>query len=123
MATVSNWSLYNGDNFNWKLQTSTMASSTYLHDNEWAENLENLGWEVFRWHYQENEKSIAYLQGFLKRYPFDLGVLWFPDWIIGDYKLSDEVTDVLRESLSLRFLTIRIRSHHQKNEKELNSDD
>ena len=116
---MSNWSLYNGDYDNWKAQVSQMEATTYLHDNEWAEHLENLGWAVCRWHYQQNGKSIAFLQGFLKCYPFGVGVLWFPDWIIGNYKLSCEVTDILRKSLSLRFLTIRIRSHHPKNDQEL----
>jgi len=116
---VSNWSLYHGDDFNWKAQVSNLESATYLHDNEWAEHLENLGWVVCRWHYQENENSIAFLQGFLKSYPFGIGVLWFPDWIVGNYKLSFDVIDILRKSLSLRFLTIRIRSHRPKNDQDL----
>ena len=116
---MSNWSLYNGDNSDWKAQVAHLDTATYLHDNEWAENLKNLGWIVCRWHYAENEKSSAFLQGFLKRYPFGVGILWFPDWIVGNYKLSYNITDILRKSLSLRFLTIRIRSHHQKNDQEL----
>ena len=116
---MSNWSLYNGDNSDWKAQVSLLDTATYLHDNEWAENLKNLGWTVCRWHYEENEQSSAFLQGFLKRYPFGVGILWFPDWIVGNYKLSHNVTDILRKSLSLRFLTIFIRSHHQKNDQEL----
>jgi lipid II:glycine glycyltransferase (peptidoglycan interpeptide bridge formation enzyme) len=116
---MSNWQLYDGDVTNWEDRVSHIENSTYLHDDEWAKHLENLGWTTCRWHHQQDGESIAFLQGFLKRYPFGVGVLWFPDWIIGDYKLSHNVTDVLRKSLSLRFLTIRIRSHHQKNNKEL----
>ena len=116
---MSSWSLYNGNDTNWKEKVSHIMSSTYLHDNEWAKHLEDLGWTVYRWHYQQDGKSIAFLQGFLKRYPFDVGVLWFPDWIAGDYKLSHKVVDDLKKSLSLRFLTIRIRSHHSKNDQEL----
>ena len=116
---MSDWTIYNDNDENWKGQVSHLEGTTYLHDNEWAKHLENLGWIVCRWHHQQDGKSIAFLQGFLKRYPFGVGVLWFPDWIASDYKLSHNVTDILRKSLSLRFLTIRIRSHHQKNYQEL----
>lgn len=116
---MSDWLLYSGDDANWKKQVSHFEGATYLHDKEWAKHLENLDWRVCRWHYQHGEKKIAFLQGFLKRYPFGVGVLWFPDWIAGDYKLSQDVTNVLQKSLSLRFLTIRIRSHHKKNNQEL----
>lgn len=116
---MSNWVKYDQDDFDWKTKVFKIDSATYLHDNEWAKHLENLGWIVCRWQYQENDKSIAFLQGFLKRYPFGLGVLWFPNWIVGDYNLSSEVTDALRKSLSLRFITIRIRSHRPKNNLEL----
>lgn len=116
---MSNWRLYSGDDANWKIQVSYLEGATYLHDNEWAKHLENLGWTICRWHCQQEGESVAFLQGFLKRYPFGVGVLWFPDWIAGDYKLSYDVIDVLKKSLSLRFLTIRIRSHHQKNNQDL----
>ena len=112
---MKQWSLYNRENSTWKNQISEIQSSSYLHDNEWAINLESLGWSTFRWHYQDDQESIAFLQGFLKRYPLGVGVLWFPDWIIGDYDLSDSVIELFKKSLSLRFLTIRIRSHRQKN--------
>ena len=116
---MSDWTIYNDNDENWKGQVSHLEGATYLHDNEWAKHLGSLGWTVSRWHYQQDGESFAFLQGFLKRYPFGVGVLWFPDWIAGDYKLSHGVTDVLRKSLSLRFLTIRIRSHHQKNDQDL----
>ena len=116
---MNGWSLYKGDNVNWNEQVSKLKASTHLHDNEWAENLEGLTWNVCRWHYQKNGKSVAFLQGFLKRYPFGVGVLWFPDWIAGDYQLGDGIINVLKESLSLRLFTIHMRSHHQKNKQEL----
>lgn len=117
---MSNWSLYEEDDLNWKNETYNLKTATYLHDNGWADHLGNLGWLVYRWKYQENKKNIAFLQGFLKRYPFDVGVLWFPEWIIGSYELSYEVIEIIRKSLSLRFLTIRIRSNRPINDQELN---
>tara|TARA_B100000795_G_scaffold269751_1_gene260209 strand:- start:3716 stop:4690 length:975 start_codon:yes stop_codon:yes gene_type:complete len=116
---VSNWSLYEEDDLNWEVEVSYLKTATYLHDNSWANHLENLGWIVCRWKYQSNKKNIAFLQGFLKRYPFGVGVLWFPEWIIGSYELSYEVIETIKKSLSLRFLTIRIRSNRPTNDDEL----
>lgn len=116
---MNRWSLFTGDDSYWKDQVYLKDSSTYLQDIEWAKHLENLGWTLCRWHYEQNGKSVAFLQGFLKRYPFGIGVLWFPDWIVGSYKFTDGVTEAIRRSLSLRVITIRIRSHHEKNDIEL----
>jgi len=116
---MNGWSLYKGDDDNWNKKVSKLKESTYLHDNEWAENLEGLAWTVCRWHYQKNGESIAFLQGFLKRYPFGVGILWFPDWIAGDYELGGKIVSTLKDSLSIRFITIRMRSHHKKNNQEL----
>lgn len=115
---MNGWSLYEGNNASWNDQIKKFKRSSYLQDNEWALNLQALSWVVCRWSYKKNDESIAYLQGFLKRYPFGVGVLWFPDWIVGDYEQSLGLIKVIKESLSLRFLTIRIRSHHQKNQRE-----
>jgi len=117
---IKNWRLYNGTKLNWQEQVLSFDNSTYLHDNGWAKHLENIGWQCYRWEYKANDKSIGYIQGFLKRYPFGIGVMWFPDWIIGNYELSYELIGVLKKSLSLRFITIRVRSNHLKNEHEFN---
>ena len=113
------WALYRGNYENWEKDVTDSKSSSHFHDNEWAENLKGLGWLLCRWEYQTSAGDIAFLQGFLKRFPFGVGVLWFPDWIVGDYKFGNGITRVLQESLSLRFLTIHLRSHHKKNEEEL----
>jgi len=115
---MSGWSLYKGSDANWENKVAKVNESTYLHDNGWAENLKGLGWEVCRWSYQKDGESTALLQAFLKRYPMGIGVLWFHDWIAGDYKLGEGESSVLKKSLSLRFLIIRMRSHHQKNDRE-----
>jgi len=116
---VNGWVLYEGSDTNWEKQVVEVEGSTYLHDNRWANNLNSLGWEVCRWNYKQGDESIAFLQGFLKHYPLGIGVLWFPDWIVGDYELGRDMTSFLKKSLSLRFLIVRMRSHHQNNNQEL----
>ena len=119
MEVMSGWSLHEGSDTNWENKVAKVDGSTYLHDNGWAENLKGLGWKVCRWNYQQDGESIAFLQGFLKRYPLGVGVLWFPDWIAGDYQLGSGIINILKESLSLRLFTIHMRSHRQKNGQEL----
>jgi len=117
MEVMNNWSLYDGSNADWSMQLFHLEGVSYVHENEWADHLENIGWTAYRWSYQDGENS-AFLQGFLKRYPFGVAVLWFPDWIIGDYALSNGIGRVLRKSLGLRCLYIRIRSHRSSKCKE-----
>jgi len=62
---------------------------------------------------------LAYIQGFLKRYPLGIGVLWFPDWIAGDVASGTGVINALRKSLSLRSLYIRVRSHQVLSQQQL----
>jgi hypothetical protein len=114
MEVMNKWSLYKGSNTDWRNQLIHLEGVSYLHEDEWASHLEGIGWTVRRWHYQDGERT-ALLQGFMRQYPFGVAVLWFPDWIIGDYALSKGIGEVLRKSLGLRFLYIRIRSHRLSN--------
>jgi len=114
MEAINNWTLYTGSIANWEKQLAHLEGVSYLHKVEWANHLENIGWTVRRWHYQDGECTTL-LQGFMKQYPLGIAVLWFPDWIIGDYALSKGIGEILRKSLGLRFLYIRIRSHRPSN--------
>jgi len=114
---MTNWKCYNGSDDDWDLALSQAGGATYLQGSRWSKHLANLGWECCRWHYQYGGTS-AFLQGFLKRYPLGFGVIWFPDWIVGEYEIEPEVMRDLRQSLSLRHVYIRIRSHHVFNQQE-----
>ena len=111
------WTQYSGVDDGWN-QAIAQVDTTYLHSGQWSKHLSNLGWECYRWQYQSDEQS-AFIQGFLKRYPLGVGVLWFPDWIAGDYATSSGFVDALRHSLSLRWLYVRVRSHHAFNQQDL----
>ena len=77
-------------------------SSSYLHYSEWSKHMENLGWEKERF-IHSSEK--AYLQGFKKSFLGRFNILWFPDWIAGDYELTKIllILLILNINLSLSF--------------------
>jgi len=118
MAATMMWTQYSGTDDDWNQAISQIDISTYLHGSQWSQHLSNLGWECHRWQYQSGEQS-AFIQGFLKRYPLGVGVLWFPDWVVGDYATSSGIVDTFRQSFSLRWLYVRVRSHHVSNEQDL----
>ena len=118
MAATMMWTQFSGTDDDWNQAISQIDNSTYLHGSQWSQHLSNLGWECHRWQYQSGEQS-AFIQGFLKRYPLGIGVLWFPDWVAGDYATSIGIIDVLRQSLPFRWLYIRVRSHRVFNQKDL----
>ena len=46
----------------------------------------------------------------MKTYPFQSGVLWFPDWLINGINKSFDLGEILRKSLNLDRLYIRFRA-------------
>ena len=115
MAVMTTWVQYHGTDHDWDKALSQTEHGTYLHSSRWSQHLSNLGWKCCRW---QAEDQTALVQGFLKRYPMGIGVLWFPDWIAGDYATGATVLNGLRKSLGLRFIYVRIRSHHILNQPE-----
>lgn len=113
---MSSWRFFSGNNLNWNNLISNFDNSTYLHGNEWSEHIENQGWKAYRWEYHNSGQIKALLQGFLKRYPLEVGVLWFPDWIIGDYAACKDLVKIIQKSLQLRIIYIRVRSHKEIND-------
>jgi lipid II:glycine glycyltransferase (peptidoglycan interpeptide bridge formation enzyme) len=113
---MSEWRLFSGSSSSWNNLVSNFDNSTYLHGNEWSEHLGNKGWKTCRWEYHDSGQIISLLQGFLKTFPFGTGVVWFPDWIIGDYEACKDLGKIIQESLELRFIYIRVRSHKEVND-------
>jgi len=84
-------------------------SSSYLHYSEWSKHMENLGWEKERF-IHSSEK--AYLQGFKKSFLGRFNILWFPDWIAGDYEFTKDFIDFIDLEYKFKFVFLKIRSHH-----------
>ena len=103
------WQEYQGDEASWSEILLGFPNKGYLNDVSWSRHMNNMGWSCLRWVFIKNEVPSAYCQGFLKKYPFGVGVLWIPDGIIGDYKHISSLQHDLYNSLKLRFLYIRFR--------------
>ena len=103
------WREYQGDENSWSQMLLAFPNKGYLNDVSWGRHLNNMGWSCLRWAFIRNEAPSAYCQGFLKKYPFGVGVLWIPDGIIGDYKHISSLHHDLYNILNLRFLYIRFR--------------
>jgi len=103
------WRQYRGDEISWSEMLLSFPNKGHLNDVSWATHLHNSGWNCLRWEFIKQNIPIAYCQGFLKKYPLGVGVLWIPDGIIGDYKHISSLHHDLYNILNLRFLYIRFR--------------
>jgi hypothetical protein len=104
------WELLNCSDNDWKKLIRTQEKITYLQDVSWALHSRDLGWAVKRWQFVENGEPICFLQGSVKIYFGVVGILWFPDWIIGDISKTGELGEVLKKTLNLRYIYIRLRT-------------
>ena len=104
------WKVFDGSDAEWQALLIVEEKSTYLHDIYWAKHYQSLGWKPVRWIFKENSRPIEFLQGLLKTYPFQSGVLWFPDWLINGINKSFDLGEILKKSLNLDYLYIRFRA-------------
>jgi len=104
------WSLIDCNDSDWSELIKPFVETTYFQDVSWAAHSRDLGWTVKRWQNLENDKPVGFLQGLLKIYFGKIGVLWFPDWIIGEGVDTYNLGKILKTTLKLRYLYIRFRS-------------
>ena len=112
------WLLYEKDNYSWTKVIDILNCDSYFQDNPWMNVLVNQGWILKRWVCVENERVVAAVQTFVKLYPFNIGVVWAPEWIIGDYQYGSNFRSALSNNLELSKLYFRFRSSNIYNEEE-----
>jgi len=113
---MSKWSLLTNGNSSWDDLIFGRSDTTYLHSSEWARHMESQGWITCRWECCKDDQIVSLMQGFLKKYPFNVGILWFPDWMLGDHVIDENLGKKIQNSLGLKFVYIRIRSHNEMND-------
>ena len=104
------WESFQNTDLDWKELLNLDETTSYFHDAEWGTHLQNSGWSQFRWVYKE-DVATSLLQGFVKFYPLKVGILWFPDWIAGNIKMSKNLQLFLMKDLDLNYIYIRFRSN------------
>lgn len=104
------WELLDCSDNDWERLISKQKGTTYLHSVPWALHSQDLGWIVRRWQYLENGKPVSFLQGGVKIYFGKIGIFWYPDWIIGDTRKTNNLGEVIRTTLGLKYAYMRFRS-------------
>jgi len=112
------WSIYHGNNEQWNHDILHEKKSNYFHSSNWSRHLERLGWRSCKFVKKIDESSHVYAQCFSKTYFGIFTVIWFPDWLAGDYIHGKELLDFIKKYLNLKIFYIRVRSHNIKNEYE-----
>ena len=115
---MKNLKLFNHSDLVWKTELSKSNCYSYLNDNDWAKYLEVSGWETCRWTFEDNNYTF-FLQGFLKIFPFNIRLLWFPDFnLYSNFENRIEVKKII-SLLGHGYYYVRIRCHKIYNSKDL----
>lgn len=113
---MSIWKHFDGSSDDWDEAISNINNSTYLHYSSWAQYLNHQGWETIRLETRSRTPlGKSFLQGFVKFYFSKVAIFWFPDWIIGDYSLTEDCLKFIREKYRGNIIYIRFRSHRKSN--------
>jgi len=107
------WKSFNQNDEEWKKIVISQDNTSYFHDTEWSNHFSNLGWISKRWVFYKKERPITFLQGFIKKYPLGIGIIWFPDWITSDLSFSKEFQNFIKKDLNLSFIYIRFCSNRE----------
>ena len=107
---IKGWQLFTSGDVAWQEKLHELSSeSSYLHHPAWARYMEKMGWETCRWEYVVNGVVTSCVQGFCKRYFGRVGLIWFPDWIVGDFNVGHDFYKVVESQLGLRYVYVRFR--------------
>lgn len=77
----------------------------------WGEYRRALGWQPQRWIARgDSDEPIAMMQGYLRRYPFGVGLVWSEGGPIGDLSATGEdFQNAIKETTGLRYVYCRFR--------------
>lgn len=83
----------------------------------WGEYRRGLGWLPYRWAaFDEHNEIQAMMQGYVRRHPFGVGLLWSEGGPVGDLSICDEgLQTVIRETVGLKRLYCRFRCDRSRN--------
>lgn len=82
----------------------------------WGEYKRDFGWLPYRWvAYNGNGEVCAMMQGLLRRYPLDIGVVWAPGGPVGDISLFDKsFHETILQSIGVKRLYCRFFSNYRR---------
>jgi peptidoglycan pentaglycine glycine transferase (the first glycine) len=112
----------------WQLLSDEVASSSWneallrlddytpFQTYEWGEYQRALGWEPHRWvAVDERNEIVAMMLGLLRRYPFNLGLIWSEGGPVGDLSVCDATLhEAIKQSTGLKRIYCRFRCDRQR---------
>lgn len=83
----------------------------------WGEYRRGLGWEPYRWvAFDGQGEVIAMMQGYLRRHPFGLGLVWSEGGPVGDLSACDDsLQAAITRATGLRRVYCRFRCDRKRN--------
>jgi lipid II:glycine glycyltransferase (peptidoglycan interpeptide bridge formation enzyme) len=83
----------------------------------WGEQRRALGWKPYRWMARNDANEIvAMMQGYVRRYPCGIGLVWSEGGPAGDLSLFDHsFTEAVKEATGLRLIYYRFRCDRPRN--------
>ena len=83
----------------------------------WAQYRRSLGWQPHHWiAFDENDSAVAMMQGYVRRYPLGIGMVWSEGGPVGDLSACDEsFHQAVKETTKLRQVYYRFRCDRPRN--------
>ena len=101
----------------WDETLTAFADCSPFQSYAWGEYRRSLGWQPQRWiAFAENDSPVAMMQGYVRRYPFGIGLVWSEGGPIGDLSACDDTFhQAVRETTKLRAIYYRFRCDRPRN--------
>lgn len=110
---MANWKLLNEENARatWDESLERFDDCSPFQSFAWGEYRRALGWQPQRWiAFNENDAPVAMMQGYLRRYPFGIGLVWSEGGPIGDLSTcGEDFQTAIKETTGLRHVYYRFR--------------
>jgi Acetyltransferase (GNAT) domain len=110
---MAKWELINDDQAreSWDQILTRFDDCSPFQSYAWGEYRRALGWQPRRWiAYDEQDAPLAMMQGYLRRYPLGIGLVWSEGGPIGDLSLcKTEFQETVRKTAGLRHVYCRFR--------------
>ena len=95
----------------WDETLTSFADCSPFQSYAWGEYRRTLGWQPHRWiAFDEKDAPVAMMQGYVRRYPFGIGMVWSEGGPIGDLSACDDAFhQAVKETTQLRAVYYRFR--------------
>lgn len=100
----------------WDQALARFEDSSPFQSYAWGEYRRGLGWQPCRWMaFDEQNSCIAMMQGYVRRYPLGIGIVWSEGGPIGDLAACDSnFHNAVKQTTGLRAVYYRFRCDRQR---------